>query len=559
MAGYRQNLSDIYTGITEGKQHISDKKLSDMYREVLVNEAKLTIKGSDISYTVDIEDDQAREIMQQVGTYTLDSVIRQYLLTFKGYDGASEVDAKLDRISNIFRQSKDATKFGDMFTDIMKKRDPRAVLPLINSNPDQMRIDFSSNGIFKNIVQKYNISPEEMDSVVMKLLANYDMPSGGQNLGKGEVMCLVLGGNVIPPPGKGDLATADSVNPSPADIKGLEVKEGKPRVGSSTNFPTTVPRLIEAYIKDNLNSNIPVEQFKERAASSLNIQLSRLQFELDAINNGDKLLTFVEQSTQSCPKMLNLGLGSIDVIRDIFNNHGVDLGRKGIKAVAERELISLISKELTLTETEVQDALEADAGQRGCPIKVVKLKPAGPLQKEISRTNNQLQAMAIASASVATTYSSYLTTFWAVLNYYKTALLDNNTLLKHITWGVKHLRNFADLSQLNRGGYDLDRDCEVVAKHIYNSPTGLDDIIRDLHLYTGAIQLLGYQIKEEFDDMLFIKSNKGVLFNPIQQTPTINGSKILGLVDLFNKSNMSADLNIDEHFGSSAVHVWFDG
>ena len=35
MAGYRQNLSDIYTGITEGKQHTSDKKLSDMYREVI--------------------------------------------------------------------------------------------------------------------------------------------------------------------------------------------------------------------------------------------------------------------------------------------------------------------------------------------------------------------------------------------------------------------------------------------------------------------------------------------------------------------------------------------
>ena len=35
MAGYRQNLSDIYTGITEGKYHASDKKLSDMYREVI--------------------------------------------------------------------------------------------------------------------------------------------------------------------------------------------------------------------------------------------------------------------------------------------------------------------------------------------------------------------------------------------------------------------------------------------------------------------------------------------------------------------------------------------
>jgi len=44
MAGYRQDLGDIYIGITEGKQHKSDKKLSEMYRDInrdnIVSESK---------------------------------------------------------------------------------------------------------------------------------------------------------------------------------------------------------------------------------------------------------------------------------------------------------------------------------------------------------------------------------------------------------------------------------------------------------------------------------------------------------------------------------------
>ena len=58
MAGYRQNLSDIYTGITEGKYHASDKKLSDMYREVIAEVVDPNIENDsqDTGYS-DIEID----------------------------------------------------------------------------------------------------------------------------------------------------------------------------------------------------------------------------------------------------------------------------------------------------------------------------------------------------------------------------------------------------------------------------------------------------------------------------------------------------------------------
>jgi hypothetical protein len=60
MAGYRQDLGDIYTGITEGKQHKSDKKLSEMYREVIsedISDETLDIVGFE-KQAAEIESDE---------------------------------------------------------------------------------------------------------------------------------------------------------------------------------------------------------------------------------------------------------------------------------------------------------------------------------------------------------------------------------------------------------------------------------------------------------------------------------------------------------------------
>jgi hypothetical protein len=369
------------------------------------------------------------------------------------------------------------------------------------------------DGIFSSIFP--GMDYDDFNILFSKLFTSYDMPSGGQNIGLGEVLFLILFKDVKQTKGdqKGDLV----VN----DIK-LEIKDGKPRMGSGSTYSQTAPgRLLDVFTsfypgdKDNFKSRVMYKYHRRR------VDVEQMKVAQQENNNilyydnkirGNRNLDFPVPASQ---------------IRKVFLKHD--------NFVCESELPNLFNKEIV-------EHIHKILPQRGSLIKVKKIPPKKDLDKIHKRCLYEIDNVLKSNASVGGVYEIHVKAF------FRYCYEKNNKLMA--IRGLYELRNYEYVN------YNLLEDCVRFVNEV-----GLKFIASYIKSVIGALHLVCYHDYANFDRICFISNTTKKRREKeciIIDTKSFGESRLCGVLDFIMDNNMVSDLSIDGS-RNEGVHLWYNG
>ena len=298
MAGYRQNLSDIYTGITEGKHHASDKKLSDMYSEVL-NEQYNDPEGvkrdplgrfatGGIPFQQYSKEEDLVKLKKPDGSfiYLARDIIDTYGVTDETKSNVKDRLIQLLRFKNYRESDLQAGHFEGLIQTIIKGGQGKDLVDYLEDTDRAVNLKDSPSGNIESLASDF-LSRDTISGIVGSKWTD----KGGSNIGPGEIALAIIFRDVknktMEKEG-GDLTLTIGDEKNALEVKGLQGRFGQQggRGGVSSKGQQNVyDNLLKQYDSD--------ESFKTAITNKRVILALRNTY--DAIKNYNSTLPTSKQ------------------------------------------------------------------------------------------------------------------------------------------------------------------------------------------------------------------------------------------------------------------------